>query len=359
VSVTDDGSDELVLERAPRGFLPRQTLARHATIAGGGAVVLAGITMMLAPFPNYKVAAIAYTVIAVAGLNVLTGLNGQLSLGHGGLMAIGAYTTALLMRHQGFHVWIAVITAVVVTAGAGAIVGIAAARLRGPYLAGATLALAVALPTIATHYAGFLGGEQGIPVPSLASPTALGDSFPPERWLAWVSLIAALITLMLLANLARGRIGRTFRAVRDDEIAAQLAGIHVARTQVLAFIVSAACAGLAGSFLAFWVSLTAPSGFSVVLSLQLLTAIVIGGLGTLTGSVLGATLIVLVSGWASSLGDRLHLSSAIKDNMPLALYGAVLVIAMLAFPAGIDGGVRRIRAIARTRRDNVDEPRGP
>ncbi|MGZ4104665.1 MAG: branched-chain amino acid ABC transporter permease, partial [Actinomycetota bacterium] len=202
---------------------------------------------------------------------------------------------------------------------------------------------AVGLPPLTTKYAGFFGGEQGISVRPLAPP-AIGGSFTGEQWLAWVSIIAALVTLVLLANLSRSRFGRAFRCVRDNEIASALSGIHVARTQIFAFVVSAACAGLAGSLLAFYASLTAPAGFSIVLSLQLLTAIVIGGLGSMTGSVVGAFVLVYVPSWTNSLTGRFNLHSSVADNIPTALYGAVLVVAMLLFPGGIAGGLRKLKA---------------
>jgi branched-chain amino acid transport system permease protein len=319
-------------------------LARHLGLAVLLAVPLWALSAAVGAYTDYNLAAIAYFAIATAGLSLLTGQNGQLSLGHGALMAIGAYTASLLEAHHPLPVAAVLATAIVTTTLAGLVVGVAAARLRGPYLAGATLALAVALPQVATRYASIFGGNQGLTVPPLTHPGWLGDGFPDERWLAWVSLAAALGTFVLLANLSRSRYGRAFRAVRDHEAAAALAGIHVARTQVLAFAVSAACAGLAGALLAFWAGLTAPAGFALGLSLQLLTAAVIGGLGTLPGAVWGAALLVYVPSWTDDLATRGHLSSAVADNLPLAIYGAVLVVAMLVFPHGIQGGLGRLRA---------------
>jgi len=184
---------------------------------------------------------------------------------------------------------ILVLVASIATTGiAGAIIGIAGARLRGPYLAGATLSLAVALPQVPTHFASLFGGNQGINVPAPAPPAAVGANFSPEQWLAWICIAAALVTFFVLANIVRGATGRRLRMVRDNEVAARLAGIDVARTQVLAFVISAVCAGLAGSLFAYWVSITSPTGFTLNLSLSLLTAIVIGGLGSLSGAVLGS-----------------------------------------------------------------------
>jgi hypothetical protein len=145
---------------------------------------------------------------------------------------------------------------------AGGIVGVAAARLRGPYLAGATLMLAVALPSLADKYSGLLGGDQGLSF-NITTPAFLGAAFPPTRWLAWIACIGALVTLILLANLGRSRIGRSWRALRDNEVAASLAGLNVARMQILAFVVSSACAGLGGALLAAVSAIVSPGAFTL------------------------------------------------------------------------------------------------
>jgi branched-chain amino acid transport system permease protein len=328
--------------------LPRSTVLRHALLFVPLAVVLLAGTYLLDAFTNYNIAGIAIFAIAAAGLTVLTGINGQLSLGHGALMAVGAYTTSLLLKEQPeFPFLLTVLAAIVSTGLAGGIIGIAAARLRGPYLAGATLALAVGLPQIAIHFGSVLGGNQGLSVAPPTAPAALGGDFPEERWLAWIAIVFALITLFALANLVRGATGRTLRAVHDNETAARLAGIDVARVQVFAFVISAVCAGLAGSLFAYWVGITAPTGFGLQLSLQLLSAIVIGGLGSLTGAVWGAIILVYLPVLTSGLASNLNLSSDITNNLPLAVYGAVLVFAMLLFPRGIQGAVASLARAGR------------
>jgi branched-chain amino acid transport system permease protein len=220
-------------------------------------------------------------------------------------------------------------------------VGVAAARLRGPYLAGATLMLGVALPALAAAYQGFLGGDQGLNV-IFTAPAFLGATFPLTRWQAWVSTVVALVTLVLLANLCYSRIGRNWRAVRDDEVAAALAGVNIAVTRVLAFVVSAICAGLAGSLLAVVTSLVAPGAFTVTLSIALLTAAVIGGLGSLPGALWGSLLIVIVPTYVTDVATSHGLSSSVGSNIPIAAYGAVLILVMLAFPQGIQGGLHRL-----------------
>lgn len=328
----------------------RSTLVRHGLVfLGLGIVLLVLTSFVFDSFTNYNVTEVAIYAIAAAGLTVLTGINGQVSLGHGALMMIGAYTTSVLLtRYPGVPLILMLVASIVTTGIAGAIVGLAGARLRGPYLAGATLALAVALPQVPSHFASVFGGNQGLSVAAPTPPAFLGTSFAPEQWLAWITLAAALITFFVLSNLVRSATGRRFRMVRDNEVAARLSGVDVARTQVLAFVVSAACAGLAGSLFAYWVSLTSPSGFTLNLSLSLLTAIVIGGLGNLSGAVLGSFILVYLPVWTGGLASSLNLSSNVANNVPLAIYGIVLIVAILVFPRGVAGGVASILRVMKS-----------
>jgi branched-chain amino acid transport system permease protein len=320
--------------------LPRQTLARHLMFALLLGLLLWAVSLALDPFNDLRLASGAYYFTALAGLTVLTGLNGQISLGHGALMAVGAYATALLLSRAGWPLLPAMAAATAITAIVGSAVGAAASRLRGPYLAGATLALAVGLPGLADRYPGAFGGENGIDVAPPAPPRSLGANFPLERWEAWIACAAALIAFVFLANLMRGGVGRSFRAVRDDEVAAQLAGLNVARTQVLAFVISAACAGLAGSSLVVVTQIAAPGAFQLDLSLSLLTGVVLGGLGTLAGAVWGAAALVLLPQWSNDVANAFSLSNDVQANLPLALYGIVLIGVIVAAPQGIQGALR-------------------
>jgi len=226
--------------------------------------------------------------------------------------------------------------------------GAAAARLRGPYLAGATLALAVGLPAIAQRFPEFLGASNGLTVAPPIPPEALGETFALERWQACIACLAALLDYVVLANLERSRLGRDFRAVRDDEVASELAGLYVARVQVLAFVVSAACAGLAGGLLVVVTSLAAPGAFPLALSVALLTGVILGGLGSLAGAVWGAAALTLIPTWADDASGALGLSTNVQANLALAVYGAVLIGVMLAAPRGIQGALRALTQ--RTRR---------
>lgn len=328
----------------PSATLPRNLLLAIAIIVGVGVVL-----QVVGDFRASQLVLLGAYGIAGMGLTLLTGLNGQISLGHGALMAVGAYTTALLLGVDNPLPFSAIcVVAVATTSLVGAVVGVAAARLHGPYLAGATLALAVALPGTALYFSGFLGGEQGLGVRAPSAPDAVshviflitGSSVTPSAYQAYLSWVALAITVFLLANLVRGRVGRTWRAVRDDEVAAELAGINLSRTRIQAFVVSAACAGLAGAIYAISVRLAAPSAFTIVLSLGLLAAIVIGGLGSMLGAVIGSAVIVFLPQLTTDLGSTLGLDQTKAAQIAPLVYGVVLVLVMLLAPAGLVGTVR-------------------
>jgi branched-chain amino acid transport system permease protein len=304
-------------------------------------VVLFALVNHIGRYRDFQVSEIAAYAVTIAGLTVLTGLNGQISLGHGALMAIGAYAAAALLIHTHLPLVVILLAATVIGTAAGAAVGAVAARLRGPYLAGATLAFAVGLPQIPKSYR-YFGRDQGLTINPPLPPRWLGNTFPIERWAAYLCIIGAVITVFLLANLVRSRFGRQFIAVRDDEIAAALAGIPVARTQVLAFMVSAACAGLGGGLLALVIPTIGPGGFPLTLSIQLLVAIVVGGMGSLGGAALGAVVLVYLPSWSDSISHGLGLSAQIAANLSLAIFGAALILVILLLPGGIAGGMRRL-----------------
>jgi branched-chain amino acid transport system permease protein len=330
-------------------FMPGSTLLQHALLM---LLAFVGIALLIEAFPRFQVsqlATMAYYIPAVAGLTVLTGINGQISLGHGALMAVGAYTTALLLEDvEGIPFLVVLLIAMVVTALVGIAVGAAASRLHGPYLAGATLALAVGLPGVALYFEEELGGEQGLPVDRPDAPAWFEDAhffitgrdLNSDQYMAYVGWVVALLVLLLLSNLLKSGVGRRWRAVRDDEVAASLAGINLGRTRVLAFVVSAACAGVAGSLLAVVTRLVAPTSFTVVLSIFLLVAIVVGGLGSLLGAVLGSALLTFLITIVTNLGLDAGLSSAQAANAAPLVFGIFLVVIMLLAPQGIVGTIR-------------------
>jgi branched-chain amino acid transport system permease protein len=331
---------------AARGVIRSSTLLRSLVAVVVAGLVLLFVSDQLSAYRNLQLATGAYYFCVLAGLTVLAGSSGQISLGHGALMAVGAYTVGKL-ANAGWAMVPELAAAAVVTLIIGIPVGLAASRLRGPYLAGATLAFAVGLPALADRFPTAFGGENGLTINPPTPPASLGVNFPLERWQAWIACIGALIVMFVFYNLNRSGVGRALRAVRDDEIAASLAGLRVGRWHTLAFALSAAAAGLGGGLLAVVTGTIAPGAFPIQLSLTLLAGVVIGGLGSLWGAVWGAALLVLLPNWTNDVASSFSLSTNVAHNLPLAVYGVVLIGAMLAWPSGIQGGVQAIGRTAR------------
>lgn len=329
------------------------TLLRHLVFLAIAIVVLYGGSYFVEPFTNYQLGTVAAYLCTTAALTVLIGLNGQLSLGHGAIMAVGAYTTVIVQNafdEAGntaiYTMFVALILGTIAATVAGLLLGLAAARLRGPYLAGLTLAVAVVVPAITRTFEEVFNADQGLSMALPAMPDALGPNFPLEQWQAWIAVGGALITMFFLANLVRSRVGRSFRAVRDDEVSAQLAGINIARTQILAFTVSSAAAGVGGAVFAVLSIGANPGAFSLLLSLYLLLAIVIGGLGSLAGAVWGAIFLVALPAFTGELGENLSttplMEQRLTGNLPLAVFGLTLIVVMIVAPGGIQTLLRRI-----------------
>ncbi len=343
-------------------------LGRHLLTAFVGLLLLVVVLESVGDYRALQLAAMAYLAIAAGGLTVLTGVNGQISLGHGALMAFGAYTTALMLNEPGntLPITLVVAVAVLVTLAVGTAVGVAAARLHGPYLAGATLALAVAVPGIALHFSDTLGGEQGLRVSLPAVPTwaldleyfLTGTEMSRSQYVGYLAWITLIVTFVLLANLVRGRVGRRWRAVRDDEVAAELSGIRLGRSRISAFMVSAAAAGAAGAMLAITARLAAPSGFTLVLSLTLLTAVVLGGLGSLFGALVGAALLTFLPPFVTRIGGDAGLSDIRAAELAPLVYGLVMVLVILLAPAGIVGTARMAWLGRRARRPLTGHSQG-
>ena len=291
----------------------------------------------------YQGATLAMYVIAISSIILLTGYSGQVSLGHGALMAIGGYAAAITREHFGLPIWICFAVAVLATAVAGSVLGTAAARLSGPYLAGTTLALAVGLPSIANQFS-ILGGEQGLLFDVGAPPAGLGADFTQYKWYFWIAALTALISIWWLQNILRSRYGRTWRALRGNEVAAELAGIHIGKSKTLAFTVSSGLAGLAGAVLAMTISTVSPSAFPLSLSFSLLTGAVLAGVSTLSGVIIGALTLVATPEIADAISHRLGNSESVTTNLPGLLVSALLIFVVLLVPNGPVEQLRRARA---------------
>ena len=280
----------------------------------------------------YQGATVAVYAIGVASLILLIGYSGQVSLGHGALLAIGGYAAALARIHYEAPIWLTFVVAVLAAAIGGALLGIAAARLSGPYLAGTTLALAVGLPSIANQFSIF-GGEQGIIFDIGLPPESLGEDFTQYKWYFWICWSVALITLYWLRNVLNSRYGRGWRAVRSNDVAAELAGLHVGRNKVLAFTISAGLAGLAGALLAMTINLASPGVFPLALSFSLATGAVLSGVTTLGGIMIGSVTLVAIPEIALAIANR-YGSETITTNLPGLLVSALLILTVLFVPNG-------------------------
>jgi branched-chain amino acid transport system permease protein len=332
-------------------------------------------------------------LIAAAGLTVLIGLSGQLSLGQAGFMATGAYATALTQNAlyaAGFTVappagaggrfaaaaaptaagWtlpVALLAGVAAAAAVGALLGLAAVRMRGAYLAGATLVFGL-IVTPVTALVDALGGEQGLRVHVPRAPDPVGSAVGEGRFRVWVALVGAALVLAVLTAAVRGRWGRDLRAARDDEAAAALVGIPVARVRLGAFVVSAATAGLGGGLYVYLTGTALPGYFGLTTSLFLLVAVVLGGAGSLVGAVGGTLFVVAVpivtTEVMSAVDASPGLQARLAGNAPLALLGLCLVLVTLATPGGLPGRLARTTRSGRGRADRgrsgrvgVDRPR--
>ena len=280
----------------------------------------------------YQGATVAVYAIGIASLILLIGYSGQVSLGHGAFLAIGGFAAALARIHYEAPVWLTFVVAVLAAAIGGALLGLAAARLSGPYLAGTTLALAIGLPSIANQFSIF-GGEQGLSFDIGLPPESLGEDFTQYKWFFWISWTVALITLYWLRNILNSRYGRGWRAVRSNDVAAELAGLHVGRNKVLAFTISAGLAGLAGALLAMTINLASPGVFPLALSFSLATGAVLSGVTTLGGVMIGSVTLVAIPEIALAIANR-YGSETITTNLPGLLVSALLILTVLFVPNG-------------------------
>ncbi len=282
---------------------------------------------------SYQGAQVAIFAIAISSIVLLTGFSGQISLGHGALMAVGGYSAVLVQSHLNLPYPIAFLIGGAVGGAAGFLLGIAAARLQGPYLAGTTLALAVGIPSLANQFH-ILGGEQGLTFDIGTAPSWIGKDFSQYRWFFWVAVVAALLIYWLLRNLLSTRYGRRWRAVRANPTAAALAGINVSKAKVLAFTLSSAVAGLAGSLYAMLLGLVAPLAFTLTLSFTLITGAVLAGVSNLGGSIVGAVVLVAIPEISGSITSHLGGSEKVTSNLPGLITSVLLVATVLFAPNG-------------------------
>ncbi len=277
--------------------------------------------------------------IAGLGLMLLTGFTGQVSLGHAAFLAIGAYAHGFLLS-QGWPLLLAMPTAMLVTGVIGSILVLPVLRLVGIYMAIATLAFSIIIEQVIMRWSSVTGGNRGMLIPS---PEIMGISLGSPRAFYFSCLLILLVSMLAARNLLRGPAGRAMLAVRDSEIAARSMGVHLARTKAMAFGLSAALTGLAGSLLAHHTAYISPEAFTLNISIQLLLLIVVGGLGSLHGVIFGAIFVGFLPQGIALLRDFLPTGVAQLPGLEPGVFGLILIFFLMFEPEGIHGQWRKIR----------------
>jgi len=293
--------------------------------------LLSALPFVLSAYNVSLAARVGIFFVAILGLNILTGYTGQISIGHGAFMAIGGYTTAVMSQDHHTNLVVTMLMAFAICFVLGLILGLPALRLSGVYLALATFALAVSVPQLPLKWSKFLGGRDGVQTSRTVS----------HVWLYGAAWAASAILFVLAWLILRGRVGRAFRAVRDSEIAAVASGIELPVYKTLAFGISAAYAGVAGSlFVLATNGFAAPDEFGITLSLQILVGAAVAGLGSLWGVLAGAAFVGLLPTVSSSV------PVIGSDHGRDVVFGTAVVLVMLLLPEGFAGLLARLRRLA-------------
>lgn len=288
-----------------------------------------GPVLLASDYRLFQLTMVVVYGVAILGLAILTGFNGQISLGHGAFYAIGAYTTAILMSSWDVPYWATLPVSAIVCAGFGFLIGLPALRLGGLYLALTTFSLAVAIPQILKHklFEHWTGGVQGLVIDKPDAPFGLPLS--ADQWLYLFTLACGVVLYALAWNLVHGRIGRAMMAIRDHATAAEAMGIDLAMLKTRTFAVSALYTGVAGSLGAIAVAFVAPDSFTVFLSITLFVGLVAGGAASIGGTIFGALFVQFVP----------NLADSVSKAAPGAVYGVLLIAMLFLMPQGAGGFV--------------------
>jgi branched-chain amino acid transport system permease protein len=282
---------------------------------------------------------IALSIISAQGINILTGLTGQISLGQGAFMGIGAYTLMILMNHLGFSFWLALPCSAIFAGLAGLIFGLPSLRVKGFYLAMSTLACQFIIPWIIIHVRPDLtGGTDSVNIPV---PNFLGTPLSTQPRIYYVIMFFTLVTLYFARNLARSKVGRAFVAIRDNDLAAQITGIEVFKYKLLSFFISSIMAGLAGCMYALWVGSVNIDGFTIQESIWYIGMVIIGGLGSIPGAVLGVIFIRLLEILTEMVGPYIasffpdFIGASVKSGISPLVFGLAMLLFLIYEPRGM------------------------
>ena len=311
--------------------VPSPALVKVLTKRRGVLLVLfalaLALTFLLKGYQLFQGAMVLSYAIALVGLNMLTGYNGQISLGHGAFFALGAYAAGMLMEHVGMPYWLTIPSAGLLCLVVGYLFGRPALKLEGLYLALATFALGVAMPQLLKYKSleSWTGGVQGLVLTKPDAPFGLPLS--PDQWMYVFALLVTILMFWLAHNMLESSTGRALRAIRDHAMAAEAMGVDNRHYKSMTFGVSAAYTGVGGALSAIAVQFVSPDSFNLFLSISLLVGIVVGGVGTLWGAMFGAIFIMFVP----------TLAESISKAAPWAIYGVVLIVLMFLMPGGVVG----------------------
>jgi branched-chain amino acid transport system permease protein len=320
---------------------------------------------VLSPSTDIYIATAAAMAVSVMGLSILTGFSGQVSIGNAGFMAIGAYTTAIWANHhEHFPIVLSLVGSMAMGALGGIALGLPATRLRGPYLAGMTLAFGYVMSPFIQSLGSFTGGSGGLYFPVLVTPSWFTSLVGEKdnliganaRYQAVLAIVVAGVALFFAANIAKSRSGRAMRLVRDDDVAAELVGVNLAQTRVTAFALSAALAALGGSLMALVAGAATSSTYGVPLSIELLSLLVLGGMGSISGAILAGILAAYTDVFMTKINSAIGIDpfSNLGANIKGILFGAILIAMMLVAPLGLVGLAKSLFARVTSSRANAN-----
>jgi branched-chain amino acid transport system permease protein len=343
-----------------RSLRSQDTTHSRFTLVLSLTVVTLLVTIFLPPVADSQLAEGAAIAVVILGLSWLIGWSGQISLGNSGFMAVGAYTASIWAQHHTTTPLVFTFLLAIVTGSlSGLVIAIPSTRLRGPYLAGMTLAFSAAISPIAQNFTSVTGGPNGQSLNELTTPSWFLHLFSGQdaainanaQWSADIAIVIAGVAFFFMANLFHSRTGRAMRLIRDNDVAAELVGINLTQTRSLAFMIAAGFAGLGGALYTILNATVNPSTFPLTLSITLLTLMVLGGIGTLSGAVIGG----IIYSFSGNLVGHINALTGVNPdsnvgaNMQGIIFGVLLILTMLFAPSGIAGLRGPIRRIIKYR----------
>ncbi len=361
LSVAIDLAIACAVAMAVPGLKSGHPVVARAMLTLLGLDVAIVLTFFLNSSTNFNLATGAAMSIVLLGLSFLTGASGQISLGNGAFMGVGAFAMAIWANHHATTpIFFSLLIAVACGALVGLLLGLPATRLRGPYLAGMTLAFAVAFGFILSSFSSWTGGDSGLQLPTAwIAPRWLDGFFragtssltTTTLYITDVAIVVAAVAFFFMANLFASRTGRSMRLIRDNDVAAELVGVSLPRTRVVAFIVSSAYAALGGALLTLIDNSVSPSTYSFALSVTILSLIVIGGIGTISGALIGGVIYAFSTSVISWITNQTGLNPQgnLASQLNGIIFGGLLILTMLFAPFGVAGAARHLWHRVRSR----------